>query len=126
MNSEIVGLPTDVPWAFVFASVDAVPRHPAPLYEAVGYFAIFFLLYHWHRRTGLQQENRGVGLLLVLLFSWRFIVEFFKEDQAAFEKALWFNMGQWLSIPFIVAGIVLLSRRPAEPTEGNDDQGATR
>ena len=109
MNSEIIGRPTDVPWAFVFASIDSLPRHPTPLYEATGYFAIFALLINLP--SSFRRRARLTGLFLILLFGARFLIEFFKEDQAFFEQALWLNMGQWLSLPFIVAGIVIWRRR---------------
>ena len=108
MNSEIIGRPSDVPWAFVFAQVDSLPRHPTQLYEAVGYFAIFLLLYFLGQRPWFRQQGRLFGMVLVLLFGLRFVVEFFKENQEAFEQALWLNMGQLLSIPFILAGVVIL------------------
>ena len=111
MNSEIVGRPSDVPWAFVFVPIDALPRHPTPLYEAAGYFAIFCLLYFLRQRRWFYQKARLFGLFLVLSFGWRFVVEFFKENQEAFEQGLWLNMGQWLSIPFVVAGVIILFRR---------------
>ena len=113
MNSEIIGRPTEVPWAFVFVPIDALPRHPTPLYEAAGYFTIFALLYVLRQRQRFRQEGRCFGLFLVLLFGLRFVVEFFKENQEAFEQSLWLNMGQLLSIPFIVAGAIILvtSRR---------------
>ncbi len=108
MNSEIIGKVTDVPWAFVFTSVDALPRHPTQLYEATGYFMIFGLLYWQKRRKLFRHPHRSLGWFLILLFSWRFIVEFFKIGQVAFEDGLWLNMGQWLSVPFVVVGMVLL------------------
>ena len=111
MNSEVIGRPAGVPWAFVFASADTLPRHPTPLYEAAGYFTLFFLLYFLRQRPWFRQKVRLLGLFLVLLFGWRFTIEFFKENQEAFEQALWLNMGQLLSIPFIVVGVVILSRR---------------
>ena len=108
MNSEIVGQPAGVPWAFVFVSVDALPRHPTQLYEALGYFAIFGLLYGWRQRGTFRPPMRLFGLALILLAGWRFLMEFFKADQVAFEQALWLNMGQWLSLPFVIAGVVIL------------------
>lgn len=107
MNAEIIGRPTTVPWAFVFASVDQLPRHPAQLYEALGYFAIFALLFLRQRQPKFQQGGRLLGVFLVLLFGWRFLVEFFKENQEAFEQALWLNMGQLLSLPFVIAGAII-------------------
>ena len=113
INSEIIGRPTEVPWAVVFVPVDALPRHPTPLYEAAGYFAIFFLLYFLRQRPWFRQQGRLFSLFLILVFSWRFVVEFFKENQEVFEQTLWLNMGQLLSIPFVVAGVVILSRYSA-------------
>ncbi len=107
MNAEIIGRPTVVLWAFVFASVDQLPRHPAQLYEALGYFAIFALLFLLQRQPKLQQRGRLFGIFLVLLFGWRFFIEFFKEDQEAFERALWLNMGQLLSLPFVIGGALV-------------------
>lgn len=117
MNSEIVGLPTDLPWAFVFTRVDMLPRHPAQLYEAIFYFAICLLLF-WVWKSYKPQISSGFlfGLGLTLIFLQRFFVEFLKENQVAFESGLTLKMGQTLSIPFIVAGIMILiwilRRRP--------------
>ena len=107
MNSEIIGRPTAVPWAFVFGSVDQLPRHPAQLYEALGYFAIFVLLFFLQHQPKFCQRGRLFGIFLILLFGWRFFVEFFKENQVAFEQALWLNMGQLLSLPFVVGGALV-------------------
>jgi phosphatidylglycerol---prolipoprotein diacylglyceryl transferase len=107
MNSEIIGKPAEVPWAFVFEQVDNVPRHPGQLYEAIAYLLIFGitnLVYH-----NLKKQNGFVfGLFLVLLFSARFIIEFFKTHQSDFEIGMTLNMGQILSIPFIIFGLVLM------------------
>lgn len=109
MNSEIVGTPTDVPWAFVFSQVDQVPRHPAQLYEAIYCLLLFGLLfYHWQQRKDKTPGGLLFGLFLVILFSLRFLAEFFKENQVSFEDGIPLNMGQLLSIPFIVTGIALL------------------
>ncbi|MGB3849095.1 MAG: prolipoprotein diacylglyceryl transferase [Tunicatimonas sp.] len=107
MNSEIIGHPSAVPWAFVFASVDMLPRHPAQVYEALGYFTAFVLLSFYRSRSGFHSHGRWFGLSLVLIFGWRFFVEFFKEDQVAFEQVLWLNMGQLLSVPFVVGGVLI-------------------
>lgn len=105
-NSEIIGLKTDVPWAVIFARVDNIPRHPAQLYEAIGYFwlcAIMFFLYkHLNRKI---PEGRIFGLVLFFGMSYRMIIEQFKENQVAFEQGMTLNMGQMLSIPFIVLGV---------------------
>lgn len=109
MNSEIIGIPTEVPWAFIFSRVDNLPRHPAQLYEAIYCWLLFFLLFYlWKHKRNQLHPGFLLGLLLTILFSLRFIDEFFKIDQVAFESQLWLNMGQLLSIPFILVGIYLL------------------
>ena len=110
-NSEILGTPTDVPWAFVFARIDAVPRHPAQLYESIAYAVIFAVLLIVYRKRGAQTP-RGLltGLFLVLIFGVRFLIEFVKVRQAAFGEALPLSVGQLLSIPLILVGLVLIVR----------------
>lgn len=110
-NSEILGKPASVPWAFVFAREDLVPRHPVQLYEAIGYAMIFTLLFFVYRR--LRSETpRGVllGLFLVSVFGFRFFIEFLKERQADYGQNLPISVGQWLSIPFVIVGTILLWR----------------
>lgn len=109
MNSEILGKPTDVPWAFVFTHVDNVPRHPAQLYECIYCIMLFGLLFYiWKYRRYLVRNGFIFGVFLVVLWSLRFVDEFFKEVQEPFEEDLVLNMGQILSIPFVVIGIVIL------------------
>lgn len=109
MNHEIVGKPTELPWGFIFELVDNVPRHPAQLYESLCYFAIFGVLYraYWKYNAG---NKRGFlfGLFLTLIFSVRFVIEFLKENQSAFEADLPINMGQILSIPMVMIGLVFI------------------
>lgn len=113
LNSEIIGKPTNVPWAFIFEKVDFIPRHPAQLYEAICYLIIFFVLRHIYNKRGLQLKQGFLfGLFLVLVFSVRFLMEFLKENQEMFENALPINMGQILSIPFILVGLYFVFRRP--------------
>lgn len=110
-NSEIVGIPADVPWSFIFASIDQYPRHPAQLYEALAYLSIFIVLFNYYRiKNGKTRDGFIFGLFLVSVFTFRFFVEFIKENQTYFEKDLFLNMGQLLSIPLIIAGIVLIIR----------------
>lgn len=108
-NSEIIGVETDLPWAFIFERVDLVPRHPAQIYEALAYFFTFGVNLLLYRRLGL---NRGRGVLLgntlVLVFVARFLIEFIKERQVPFEDQMHLDVGQVLSIPFILLGIFLL------------------
>jgi prolipoprotein diacylglyceryltransferase len=113
MNSEIIGKPTDGTWGFWFQRVDPtlVPRHPTQLYEAALCLALFGLTY-WMYQRGVAKRAPGMifGLFLVLLFAGRFIIEFFKEHQVDFEASLPIDMGQILSIPFVLLGIYYLLR----------------
>lgn len=121
MNSEIYGDPTSLPWGFIFVqNGETVPMHPTQIYEAVAYLVIFLLLAHLYWRTQLAQQKRGVifGLFLILLFAVRFVIESIKLPQEAWEQNMALNMGQILSLPFIVAGVAILWwawRRPAQP-----------
>lgn len=123
MNSEIIGRPTDVSWAFLFHTNDAmvngviVPRHPAQLYEALAYLLIFVLLVtvYWMRsRTSVQNARVGTGLYfglcLTLIFTFRFFIEFIKKEQVDFEKGMMLDMGQILSIPFVLVGLYFVIR----------------
>ena len=107
MNSEIIGMPTDVPWAFVFSSVDNLPRHPGQLYEALAYLLLFFIMLYLYKKYD-SKLHRGFyfGFCLVYIFTFRFFIEFIKEDQVDFEAGMALNMGQWLSIPFVIIGLV--------------------
>ncbi len=109
MNSEMIGTPTNMPWAFIFTSIDQIPRHPAQLYEAL-FCMILFLLQRYLWTKPILKNNIGncFALLLVLLFTFRFLDEFLKLNQEDFENSLFINMGQLLSIPFILIGSVLL------------------
>lgn len=105
MNSEIIGRVTDVPWAFIFERVDQMPRHPGQLYEAIAY-AVFFVV-SWvlyRRRPDRVGTGFFFGLCLFYIFLFRFFIEYTKEIQEAFEAGLPLDMGQILSIPFILIG----------------------
>jgi prolipoprotein diacylglyceryl transferase len=110
-NSEILGVQTDVPWAFIFARVDRVPRHPAQLYESLSYLLIFLLLL-WLYNRFREKTPPGllIGVFLVSVFTARIAIEFVKVRQAAFGEALPLSMGQLLSIPMILAGAWLVWR----------------
>jgi prolipoprotein diacylglyceryl transferase len=109
MNSEIAGLPTTVPWAFIFTSIDNVPRHPAQLYEAVYCLFLFlFLFWMWYKKRNVLPNGLLTAWFLIFLFTLRFVDEFFKINQAPFEDNLLLNMGQILSIPYVIAGIIIL------------------
>jgi len=110
-NSEIIGKPTEVAWAFIFTAVDDIPRHPAQLYESIAYFIIFLiLLFIYHKGFAKNKDGLLFGLFLIFVFTFRFFVEFLKENQSSFEAGMTFNMGQLLSIPFVVAGIIFIWR----------------
>lgn len=113
MNSEIIGVQTDMPWGFKFlrASVanPEIPRHPSQLYEALWYLLSFGVLSYMYWKTTIK-ERSGVlfGSFLVLVFAARFFIEFVKENQEAFEDSMTLNMGQILSIPFVLIGAVVI------------------
>jgi prolipoprotein diacylglyceryl transferase len=109
MNSEIYGKPTDGSWGVIFMRDDLVPRHPTQLYEAFSYLFITLVLLYAYKR-GFAQKGSGLlfGYFLIMMFAARFIIEFFKENQEVFEDNMPINMGQILSIPFIVAGVLLV------------------
>jgi prolipoprotein diacylglyceryl transferase len=110
INSEIYGKPTNGNWGIIFWKVDSIPRHPTQLYEALSYFFIFIFLIN---NTAYLKRKNGLifGMLLALLFSIRFAIEFFKENQEDFEDKLFLNMGQFLSIPFVLIGLFLIFRK---------------
>ncbi len=110
-NSEIIGKAADVPWAFIFTKVDNVPRHPTQLYESLGYLVIFLILFFIYKnKYKVLNDGFIFGLFLFLLFTFRIIVEFFKENQTGFEEGMAFNMGQLLSVPFVILGVILIVR----------------
>ena len=131
-NHEIYGHATDLPWGFRFIEnldqwmhgaepIFSAPSHPTQIYEALCYLALFGLLMflYWKRNAG---ERQGLlsGIFFIVLFTARFLIEFIKNPQEAFEQDMLLNMGQILSLPFIIAGIILVIRamkNPRIPTE---------
>lgn len=111
MNSEIIGTSTNIPWAFIFERVDLQPRHPAQLYEAIAYF-IFYLIIKYIAKHQKENYQRGYyfGLCITFIFTFRFFIEFLKERQVEFEESLYIDMGQILSIPFILLGLFFIIR----------------
>ena len=111
MNSKIIGKITDVPWAFIFERVDAVPRHPGQLYEAIAYALLFLIMWVLHKK---MPEKIGTGwyfgFCLAYIFTFRFFIEYTKEVQEAFEASLPLDMGQILSIPFVILGVYCMIR----------------
>lgn len=109
MNSEIVGRPTDVSWAFVFMNNNEyakIPRHPAQLYESLSCLALFFLmLWFWNRHRERTPQGSLLGIFMIWVFTLRFFYEYLKENQVPFENNLALNMGQILSIPAVLMGV---------------------
>jgi prolipoprotein diacylglyceryl transferase len=111
MNSEIFGKVTDLSWGFIFVraanpalSVD--PRHPTQIYEGLSYLLIFIILMViYYRTNGKFREGLTISLFMILVFASRFFIEFLKEPQVGFERNMTLNMGQILSIPFVLLGI---------------------
>jgi prolipoprotein diacylglyceryl transferase len=110
MNSEIFGKPTTLPWGFIYKNAGdpaqrLQPRHPSQIYEGLAYLLIFgILMLIYKRRNGKPREGSLISLFVLLIFGVRFFIEFLKEPQVGFEETMALNMGQWLSIPFILAG----------------------
>lgn len=124
MNSEIFGRPTSLPWGVEFVLSNewntlykGLPCHPTQLYEALAYLIIFVVFLWLYYRKNLAQRRPGAmfGIFLIALFGIRFLIEFIKNPQEDFEVGMILNMGQLLSIPFIVAGCVLLYRAYRAP-----------
>ena len=110
-NSEIIGAPTTLPWAFIFEKVDNIPRHPVQLYESVTYGLIFVVLLTIYKKQRYKVKQGIItGLFLLLVFTARFFWEFVKARQASYSSNLPLSIGQLLSIPFLLAGIVLIIR----------------
>ena len=139
MNSEIIGKITDVPWAFIFERVDTMPRHPGQLYEAIAYailFGIMWTIYKKRSTFNVQRSTFNVqrstfnvqrstfnvgsgwyfGFCLTYIFTFRFFIEYTKEIQEAFEASLPIDMGQILSIPFIILGTYCMIRAKKNQT----------
>ena len=109
MNSEIIGKVTDLPWGFYFLqagpNLATQPRHPGQLYEAIAYFIFFFIgWYIYKKRSEWVGSGFFFGLCLTLIFTARFFIEFTKINQVDFENSMPLDMGQLLSIPFIIVG----------------------
>ncbi len=120
-NSEIYGVQTDLPWGFRFmmetkylgiSPEEVVPKHPTQLYEGLAYLLIFgVLMYFYYKKQSELKQGFFTGMLLIMVFTARFFIEFVKEDQVGFENGMSLNMGQLLSIPFILIGVYFLSRK---------------
>lgn len=109
-NSEIYGIETAQPWGFIFErNGETVPKHPTQLYEALSYLVTFGILMWMYWKTEARTKIGMLsGVFFILVFTARFFIEYIKEDQEAFEATMALNMGQWLSIPFILGGVALV------------------
>jgi len=112
MNSEIYGIQTSLPWGFIFErNGEIVPKHPTQIYEALSYLIAFGILTYMYWKTNAKNKpGLLLGTFFILIFTARFLIEFIKEEQEAFEAGMALNMGQLLSIPLILLGIFLLIR----------------
>lgn len=124
-NSEIYGRATELPWGFKFmretlysdiSAENVMPKHPTQIYEALAYLAAFgIMLFLYNKMYKQLKPGFFMGLFFILIFTARFFIEFLKEDQVAFEAGMAINMGQILSIPFILAGFYFVLRKPKAP-----------
>lgn len=113
MNSEIYGVATEMPWGFIFdRNHETIAKHPTQIYEAAGYLMVFIagLLLFYKSRDIKDRPGFIFGFSIIGIFVTRFLVEFIKENQEAFEEGMLLNMGQILSIPFVLAGAFLVYR----------------
>lgn len=123
INQEVLGTASSLPWAVVFGHpIDGsppIPRHPAQLYEALFYFGMFFLLWRLFPKL-VGKAGRLSGLLFISIFTFRFFVEFVKEEQSHLMGHQLLTMGQWLSIPMILLGVFFMKRFGKEQEEEVD------
>ncbi|MGS2720661.1 prolipoprotein diacylglyceryl transferase [Paraglaciecola aestuariivivens] len=109
INSEIIGIQTDLPWAVVFSHIDNIPRHPAQLYESLAYLSIFALLIGLYQKSAIKKHSGALlGCFLCTVFTARYLIEMVKVKQAAYQTDNLISTGQALSIPFFIAGVGLI------------------
>ncbi len=120
-NSEIFGCETTLPWGFRFLRTRYADMvcHPTQIYEALFYLATFAILCVMYYRNDLARRRPGVmfGVCLIGIFVSRILVEFLKFDQVEFEANMLFNMGQWLSVPFVILGGYMVWRGYSRPEQ---------
>lgn len=123
MNSEIYGHETSLPWGFIFVrDGQATAKHPTQIYEALCYLLIFiFLWFLYNRKKTETPRGLMIGWFLSLVFGARFFIEFMKEVQVGFEQDMVLNMGQILSIPFVLFGIFFIIASRKIPVTSNED-----
>jgi len=118
MNSEIYGVATSLPWGFIFdRNNETIAKHPTMIYEALCYLITFGLMMYFYYKKKEMKDRTGflTGVFFIGVFFSRFMIEFVKENQEAFENGMALNMGQILSIPFVIAGVWLLYHSLTHP-----------
>ncbi len=119
MNSEIYGHATTLPWGFIFErNGETLPKHPTQIYEALYYALTYLVLRFIYRKCDNRPRPFLIfGLFLIMVFGFRFCIEFIKNPQEEFEQNMMFNMGQWLSVPFVILGVIslIISSRQEKP-----------
>lgn len=114
-NQEILGTPSQLPWAILFGhpmdGTFPVPRHPVQLYESLFYLVLFGVMWRLNSRLHAWAAGRLCGLFLIAVFTFRFFIEYFKEEQSVWLHHSFLTMGQWLSLPLIVIGCLLFFRK---------------
>lgn len=118
MNSEIYGVATSLPWGFIFdRNNETIAKHPTMIYEALCYLITFgLMMYFYYKKKGMKDRTGFLtGVFFIGVFFTRFLIEFVKENQEAFENSMALNMGQILSIPFVIAGIYLIYHSLTHP-----------
>ena len=117
MNSEIYGVQTSLPWGFIFErNNETIPKHPTQIYEALAYLLAFgVLMYLYWKTRSRYKQGLLTGVFFIFIFASRFFIEFIKQNQEEFEAGMALNMGQWLSIPFVLLGIFLIFRAVKMP-----------
>lgn len=124
-NSEIYGTPTTLPWGFMFVRsrewhmlYEGLPVHPTQIYEALCYFLLFgLLMWMYWKKNAEERPGLILGVFFIGIFLPRFIIEFIKNDQVAREATMTLNIGQQLSIPFILLGVFLIIYAMIRPKE---------
>lgn len=118
-NSEIYGGYTDLPWGMIFVrDGQTLPAHPTQIYEALCYFALFgLLMWMYWKRNAEERPWLMTGVFFLVTFGARFLIEYVKNPQEAWEADMTLNMGQWLSLPFIALGIGLIVYAMTRPRQ---------
>lgn len=122
-NSEIYGKPTNADYGVIFDRIDSIPRHPVQMYESLSYFLISVFLYSVYKYSQKRGSGFVLGLFFITVFSVRIVLEYFKPEQASYDmNNSVLTVGQYLSIPFVVAGLVLCILSSLLPSLRNNSE----